>query len=91
MRNRAEAVVKAHEATFKWIFDDDNSDDSDPETLALADRRSREGVDSFVRWLSSGNGAYHIAGKLGSGKSTLMKYLSGHSRVREELQNWAGW
>ncbi|KAK4100796.1 hypothetical protein N658DRAFT_82975 [Parathielavia hyrcaniae] len=28
--------------------------------------------------------------KVGLGKSTLMKYLYGHRRVREELQIWAG-
>jgi hypothetical protein len=56
----------------------------------LFDERARAKVDSFVQWLSSGTGVYHIAGKLGSGKSTLMKYLSGHDRVREELQKWAG-
>jgi hypothetical protein len=90
MRNRIETVEKAHEESFKWIFADDNRGDSGPGRVALFNERNREGADSFVKWLSSGNGAYHIAGKLGSGKSTLMKYLCGHSRVREELQKWAG-
>jgi hypothetical protein len=45
--------------------------------------------DSFLAWLRSGNQIYHISGKAGSGKSTLMKFLSQHSRVRKELESWA--
>lgn len=44
----------------------------------------------FLHWLSSGNGIFHISGKLGSGKSTLMKFLCGHPRTTAELQRWAG-
>ncbi|KAH0534152.1 hypothetical protein FGG08_007261 [Glutinoglossum americanum] len=46
--------------------------------------------DTFLAWLRSGRQIYHISGKAGSGKSTLMKFLSQHSRVREELESWAG-
>ena len=45
--------------------------------------------DLFLAWLRSGNQIYHISGKAGSGKSTLMKFLSQHSRVRKELESWA--
>jgi len=44
----------------------------------------------FLHWLSAGNGVFHIAGKLGSGKSTLMKFLCDHERTTAELQKWAG-
>jgi len=45
----------------------------------------------FLGWLSSPDGGiFHIAGKPGSGKSTLMKFLFDHERTREELTNWAG-
>jgi len=40
----------------------------------------------FLHWLSSGNGIFHISGKLGSGKSTLMKFLCDHDRTTAELQ-----
>src|SRR5437764_519812 len=36
----------------------------------------------FTEWLKSGHGAYWISGKPGSGKSTLMKFLSESPRVR---------
>jgi len=45
---------------------------------------------SFLRWLSSGDGIFHIAGKLGSGKSTLMKFLCEHPCTIWQLQKWAG-
>ena len=66
------------------------SDESSNEGTGMFEEAARAKVNSFVEWLSSGTGVYHIAGKLGSGKSTLMKYLAEHGRVREELQRWAG-
>lgn len=44
----------------------------------------------LLHWLSSGDGIFHISGKLGSGKSTLMKYLCDHPQTRIELEKWAG-
>jgi len=41
-------------------------------------------------WMSSGAGIFHISGKLGSGKSTLMKYLCDHDRTKSLLKEWAG-
>jgi hypothetical protein len=46
--------------------------------------------EKWTNWLSSGNGIFHIAGKLGSGKSTLMKLLCNHPQTRVALQKWAG-
>ena len=40
-------------------------------------------------WLTSGSGIFHISGKLGSGKSTLMKFLCESSRLSELLSHWA--
>lgn len=40
----------------------------------------------FTNWLSSGEGVFHISGKLGSGKSTLMKYLGDHPRTLANLR-----
>ncbi len=45
---------------------------------------------SFLSWLRTGNRVFHIPGKAGSGKSTLMKYLCHHPRTRQELECWAG-
>lgn len=43
----------------------------------------------FIDWLSLGSRFFHILGKLGSGKSTLMKYLFKHERTKIELAQWA--
>ncbi|KAH7113285.1 hypothetical protein B0J11DRAFT_497589, partial [Dendryphion nanum] len=44
----------------------------------------------FVNWLENPDGIFWIAGKPGSGKSTLMKYLCGHPKTIEGLQKWSG-
>jgi hypothetical protein len=49
-------------------------------------QRAREG---FLTWLNSGHHIFHISGKAGSGKSTLMKFLAKSPRVKKELETWA--
>src|ERR1700761_6228839 len=44
----------------------------------------------FEKWLQSANGMFWIAGKAGSGKSTLMKFIHTHSKVASSLLRWAG-
>ena len=79
--NRMEArqanIIDAHAQTFEWILD--------PHQLSnhLASR------DSFWEWLTNGSGIFWITGKAGSGKSTLMKFLSHHKSVTRALQGWA--
>ncbi|KAK6822022.1 hypothetical protein PG987_014847 [Apiospora arundinis] len=43
----------------------------------------------FNMWLKSGQGIFYISGKPGSGKSTLMKFLSQHTHTRQQLETWA--
>ncbi|KAK2022097.1 hypothetical protein LX32DRAFT_668228 [Colletotrichum zoysiae] len=43
----------------------------------------------FVKWLSSGEGVFHIAAKLGAGKSTMMKFMCSNEHVRALLETWA--
>jgi len=74
--DRHEDVEIAHSKTFEWIFKDSQVGD--------------KSWNNFVEWLQRGTGLYWINGKAGSGKSTLMKYIYGHSRTREELGKWAG-
>lgn len=68
MRSRVDVVVKALSSTFGWVFDDRDNEALDSKAEPSWER-IRERVQSFVHWLFSGTGAYHIAGKLGSGKS----------------------
>lgn len=43
----------------------------------------------FQHWLANEQGVYWITGDAGSGKSTLIKYLSSHARTHELLEAWA--
>ncbi|KAI1655760.1 hypothetical protein F4813DRAFT_152812 [Daldinia decipiens] len=43
----------------------------------------------FVNWLEDSSGIFWIRGKPGSGKSTLMKFISSHDSTRLHLQPWA--
>jgi len=82
MNERFHDVAEAHNRTFEWIFDADHqitSDDVPQGKLQM----------SFPRWLEHGSGVFHIAGKPGSGKSTLMKFLCRQERTNELLQAWA--
>ena len=42
-----------------------------------------------MQWLEAGESIYWISGKAGSGKSTIMKYLNGHHKVRQALCMWS--
>ena len=98
MHGRYDMVDEAHSKTFQWIFDDEYvslggsktlSDMSDIEAKELREIR-RSARERFINWLSSGEGIFHVSGKLGSGKSTLMKYLTDHPETKAELGKWAG-
>jgi ABC-type polysaccharide/polyol phosphate transport system ATPase subunit len=82
MGERREVIEQAHRETFRWLVDDASSFKLTP---VKTDARER-----YAKWLVSGTGIFHIIGKPGSGKSTLMKLLSSHSRTRTELLTWAG-
>ena len=76
---RHEMIPKAHAATFDWVFNKEPT-----QSIPWS---------NFVDWLSisdSNKKIYWVTGKPGSGKSTLMRYLSGDSRTRSHLQHWAG-
>ena len=44
----------------------------------------------FADWARIKSGLFWVTGKPGSGKSTLMKYLSNHRKTHDLLQSWAG-
>ncbi|KAF5707972.1 hypothetical protein FMUND_10837 [Fusarium mundagurra] len=48
-----------------------------------------ESRERFLTWLSTGTGIFHISGKMGCGKSTLMKFLSHHQGTQTRLSDWA--
>ncbi|KAI0451741.1 hypothetical protein F5B21DRAFT_485965 [Xylaria acuta] len=79
MHRRYSQVGKAFSETFEWIF----------EEKPQKDERALRGSSRFKEWLESGSGIFHIAGKPGAGKSTLMKFLYKHERTKQHLESWA--
>jgi hypothetical protein len=83
MHDREETVSAVHEDTFRWLLEGRfETDDEKKEKTPIFER--------YSNWLLNGDGIFHIAAKLGSGKSTLMKYASHHAVTRAKLQRWAG-
>ncbi|KAM0543994.1 hypothetical protein ACHAPJ_012019 [Fusarium lateritium] len=76
MGEREAKVAKAYQHTFQWIFDDSKG--------------SKNPWDSLIDWLTTGTGIYWINGKAGSGKSTLMKFITAHATTLNSLQSWSG-
>ncbi|GAB1321123.1 hypothetical protein MFIFM68171_11333 [Madurella fahalii] len=106
MYGRFDMVDEAHFKTFRWILHEDDverhvgdasyklsngSSEVDEDTASKQqDEMKHAAREKFTTWLSSGEGVFHISGKLGSGKSTLMKYLGDHPRTQAKLREWAG-
>ncbi|KAJ3575140.1 hypothetical protein NPX13_g4129 [Xylaria arbuscula] len=78
MHERFDTIPKAHEETFKWLF---KSDDSGDDIKAQASK-------AFISWLQQGSGFFHISGKVGAGKSTMMKYICSHDDLDAHLKVW---
>ena len=72
MRSRYFAVKDACKGSAHWIY-----------TALEADQ-----TQSFEEWLSNDDGVFWITGKPGSGKSTIMKFVSDRERTREALCKW---
>ncbi|KAK0673202.1 hypothetical protein QBC41DRAFT_352895 [Cercophora samala] len=75
--HRQSQIHEAHKQTFQWIFTESVDDDEKP------------AWDSFVDWLESDSQLYWMTGKAGSGKSTLMKFISHHPRLSHHLKKWS--
>jgi hypothetical protein len=82
MYHRQEEIKEAHQKTCSWIF-------CSPEIEKGSGCNTRP-WGNFSQWLRHGNGVYWINGKAGSGKSTLMRYISQCSETRQLLKIWAG-
>lgn len=75
MHQRQDTVAKSHAKTFQWVF--------------KSPRESGAPWSDFSGWLESGSGCYWIQGKAGSGKSTLIKYLSRQEETQYHLREWS--
>lgn len=74
---RHEDIALAHHQTFGWVFD--QTEHPAPHSTA----------GNFQSWLERGSGCFWVSGKPGSGKSTLMKFITGHPRTRAALATWS--
>lgn len=105
IRQRLEEINEEQDetgVTFRWIldqgeetannFDDDDEMDSDDGKAEESEKWIRDRArERFTKWLSTdGENVFHILGRFGSGKSTLMQFLSDSPRTEEILQVWAG-
>jgi hypothetical protein len=77
------AIVDAQYETFDWVFE--------PARYKFDQDQIQDGGDfsAFAEWLRHRNGVFWISGKPGSGKSTLMKFLSQHPDTTKILSDWA--
>lgn len=104
MERRFENIEEAHNDTFKWLLEGETSNSRTRPTEEPHDPWF-DGVEYFLRgeaplrneirqgftnWLSHGSGIFHISGKPGAGKSTLMKFLTESDLVSKYLGDWAG-
>ena len=77
---------------FRWISDRKVSvEEPHYKTLAWAlnPPPGLQEWDDLSSWLRQGSGIYWVAGKAGSGKSTLMKHLDDHAGTRQLIGEWA--
>lgn len=73
--DRRQNLEDPFQRTFEWIFDG---------SCFATGHWS-----SFPDWLLHGSGIYWINGKLGSGKSTLMRFICSHGETMRQLELWA--
>lgn len=84
MKQRQNEIITVSDSTFKWIFQDK------PAPRGGTGNKRPEHSVIFKEWLAKENGIFHISGKLGSGKSAVMKQIVGHAETKNLLREWAG-
>lgn len=97
---RANQITDAHQETFQWLLEptegSDNAVDSDPrssvseaEVLRNPSNPERfcQESDNFGAWILNDESMFWVAGKPGSGKSTLMKFLSSNEKSKDMLRS----
>lgn len=103
MNRRSDMVIETHSNTYEWILEDDSvakdpSQEHDADSVVESQPREVEDIEKvrarekLRKWLESKSSrdVFHLSGKLGSGKSTLMKHIRASSRTEEKLKSWAG-
>ena len=73
------SIQEAHERTFSWVFTD----------VQPRGHHALSSSGNFIQWLKNGDDFFWVSGKPGSGKSTLMKYVTNHPTTYALLASWA--
>ncbi|KAI0886844.1 uncharacterized protein GGS22DRAFT_118401 [Annulohypoxylon maeteangense] len=91
MEDRFYHVEPAHEATFKWLLEENPISDRGSPGDGTPDKpdTKRDIRGQFINWLRNESGIFQISGKPGSGKSTLMKFLYGNKLTWRYLEDWS--
>ncbi|KAF6830629.1 hypothetical protein CPLU01_07212 [Colletotrichum plurivorum] len=80
----------AEEETPDWDAEEKRQSKLDFEMMIQRETELRRATsETFMSFLESDGDAFFIYGKAGSGKSSLMKFLSQHERVNEALEHWS--
>lgn len=93
MYQREDSISDVTIGTFAWMVDENDNKTGSQQKDILEDdeetvrQRTRQ---AFMTWLNSGSHVFHISGKAGASKSTLMEFLGQSPRVQQELQCWTG-
>lgn len=78
MRRHQIGNVELAESSFEWMVKYETVPTSHPHLKQ-----------SFASWLKEGKVIFHITGKPGSGKSTMMNFLANHPETKNHLEQWA--
>ncbi|KAF7513707.1 hypothetical protein GJ744_007758 [Endocarpon pusillum] len=70
-------IPEAHQRTFGWVF-------GEP-----CDQHAESSTGGLLTWLQKGDGFFWVSGKPGSGKSTLMKFVTDHPHTLQALSTWS--
>lgn len=81
---RVNQIAESHNTTFQWALDSDSSSYQQQSRMHSRPLPAQSGA--FGDWLTTNDSLFWVAGKPGSGKSTLMKYLSSHNKTSALLR-----
>ncbi len=83
---RQKAIPDAYARTFEWLFNAQSGQAPDQG----GNGAEKASFASFTSWLEADTREiYWITGKPGSGKSTLMKFITTHPKLGNHLSAWA--
>jgi len=88
MEQRERAISNPGEGIFQWVLDvAADMATRREDVFEVSGRKKRANTRyKLLEWLRFGTGVLYVSGKAGSGKSTLIKYLTDHKLVKESLK-----